>query len=485
VPCTEWQTAKSTGRAVTVCMTADGVLLRARADNAVLVQAVRVSYGPIDPSVFAIPAGCRLPAHRRAGAAAVTAQAAWVWAPWTDKKGRLHPLRCVVFLLLLLPGIWLALRYGLGMLGPRALNAAMHSTGYWAVSMLVASLMVSPAKALLGMPNLIVVRRMVGNAALAYATIHLTLYCADQNWRMLTVVKEIAVRFYLTIGFVALSGLIVLGVTSTDNAIRRMGKRWKRLHRIVYGIGVLGLIHFVLQTKADVSLPLLFAGVFVWLMIWRVLPVGRDRGRAAIIGMTVAAAALTGIAEWTWYRFGTHVDPNKVLMSELDVDFGLRPIGLVLALGLLVLLAVELRRVSQGPAGRYALFWIGVFALGAAVNELAVFVFGIDRFLAPDDWSWLEQDLAWTALLGVLGFVRWRCGDGANRHVVDALGAACVAFQIMLASNGMRGAGIALAAAIAMLWAILAWQTWTRTKLAAVSLVPLGLVLVYGVSSLM
>ena len=412
-------------------------------------------------------------------------RAAWAWAPWTDKKGRLHWLRASVLLLMVLPGAWLVLRYAMDMLGARALNAAIHSTGYWAVSMLIASLMISPAKAILGMPNIIVVRRMIGNAALAYAAIHLTLYCADQNWRMLTVAREILVRFYLTIGFVALIGLIVLGATSTDGAIRRMGARWKRLHRMVYGIGVLGLIHFTLQTKADVSLPLLFTGVFFWLMIWRSLPVGRDRSVEALLGITVAAAALTGVAEWTWYRFGTNIDPSRVLGAETDFTFGLHPVGQVLALGLLVLAGVELRRISQGAAGRVAAFWVAVFASGAALNELLIFIFGIDRFLAEGDWSWLEQDLAWAALLGVLGFVRWRCGDSFNRHGVDALGVACVAFQVMLASNGMRGAGIVLAAAITVLWAILAWQIWDRTKLAAVSLVPLGLVLAYGVSSLM
>ena len=407
------------------------------------------------------------------------------WAPWTDKKGRLHPLRAVTFGLLVLPGLWLALRFSLHMLGPRALNAAIHSTGYWAVSFLVASLMVTPAKALLGMPGVLVLRRMIGNAALAYAAIHLTLYAADQNWRMLTVAVEILSRFYLTIGFVALVGLLVLGATSTDGAIRRMGNGWKKLHRWVYGIAVLGLIHFILQTKADVSLPLLFVGLFSWLMIWRALPAGRDRSPAAVIGITLGAAALTAVTEWCWYRFGTHVDPVKVMRSELDVSFGLRPVGQVLALGAAVLGALQLRRLSQGRLGERAWFWVVAFALGAAVTEFIVFVFGIDRFLDEGDMSWLWQDLAWAALLGVLGFVRWRCGDSGRRHGFDALGVACVAFQVMLAADGMRSVVIAVAGMIVCLWALLAWQSWERTKLAAISLVPLGVVLAYGVERLM
>ena len=113
---------------------------------------------------------------------------------------------------------------------------------------------------------------------------------------MWTVIREIVLRFYLTIGFVTLLGLIALGVTSTDGAIRRLGKRWKQLHRIVYGLGVLAIIHYMLQTKADISLPLLAAGRVLLADAMAALPAGRDRGPAAILGLAVAAAALTAIA---------------------------------------------------------------------------------------------------------------------------------------------------------------------------------------------
>ena len=407
------------------------------------------------------------------------------YVPWTDKKGRLDAARAVTFALLLLPGVWVALRLGLHMMGARPVNAAIHSTGYWAVSFLVASLMITPAKAIFGIPSLAVLRRMIGNAALGYALCHLLLYCADQNWRMLTVVSEIVLRFYLTIGFVALIGLVVLGSTSTDAAVRRMGARWKRLHRLAYGIAVLALFHFVLQTKADVSLPLLFIGVFFWLMIWRLLPAGRDRTPAPLLLITLGAATLTAAAEWLWYRFGTHIDPSKVLGAELDVSFGLLPTGQVLALGACLIAAFLLRRMSHGRPGTHPAFWVLLFALGAAINELVVFMFGIDRYLDPGDWSFLYQDFAWAALLGVLGFVHWRCRASAERKVVAGLAAACIAFQVVLSSSGMRVAEIVFAVAIVALWAVLAWQTWRETKLAALSLVPLGLVLAYGVASQM
>lgn len=415
--------------------------------------------------------------------AAVVAQrgSRLAWAPWTDRKGRLHPLRAVVLTLLLLPGLWLGVRYALDMLGPRALNAAIHGTGYWAVWLLLTSLVISPARAVLGTPNLVVVRRMVGVAAAIYAGCHLLLYCADQNWRMLTVASEIVRRFYLTIGFVTLLGLLVLAVTSTDGWMRRLGQRWKKLHRIVYGLGVLAIVHYLLQVKADVSMPLLAAGLFFWLMMWRALPAGRDRGPMPLLGLTAAAALLTLVVEWSWYRFATNVDPARVLRAELDVSFGLRPVGVVLALGVLATAAVELRRLAQGRAGEQPLFWVVLFAaFGGGANALLSFIFGGSDFGDPDSLAWLWQDLTWAALLAPLGFLRWRVRDSGLRHLVDALALACIAYRTVLAADGVYGAEIVFAACIAATWAGLAWKTWPVSKLAAVTLPPAAVALGYG-----
>ena len=127
-------------------------------------------------------------------------------APWADRRGRFNTLRASVFAVLLLPAAWLAYRALAGQLGAEATKTALHSTGYWAVWVLLAALTVTPAKALLGMPNLVVVRRQIGIGAGCYAALHLVLYAADQNWRLWTVATEIAVRFYLTIGFIAFLG---------------------------------------------------------------------------------------------------------------------------------------------------------------------------------------------------------------------------------------------------------------------------------------
>ena len=411
---------------------------------------------------------------------------AWVaWIPWTDRRGRFDNLRAVTFGLLLLPALWVLVRYPAGMLGARPLTTAIHSTGFWAVMWIVASLMITPAKAIFGLPHIVVLRRMIGNAAAAYAGLHLVLYCTDQNWQIVTIVSEIIKRFYLTIGFVSLLGLAALAFTSTDNAVRRMGTKWKRLHKLVYAIATLSLVHFILQTKADVSLPLLFVGVFVWLMLWRQMPAGQDRTMGGLLLVAAATALVTLAAEWLWYRFGTHIDPTKMVLAETDVSFGLGPADQAALAGLGVLASLALRRLSQGTLGTRAWFWVTLFALGAVINELVVFVFGIDRFIDPGDYTFVYQDVAWAALLGVLGFLHWRLRGTSRASEVDALALCCIAFEIMLSASSLRAAEIVAAAAIALLWAVVAWQSWRETKLAALSWVPLGLVMAYGVATQM
>ena len=416
----------------------------------------------------------------------VALQANWrVHAPWTDKKGRLHPLRAAVFCLLLLPGLWLGLRWAADMLGSRALNELIHGTGYWAAWILIASLMVTPAKAVLGLPNLVVVRRMVGNAALVYASIHLLLYVTDQKWRLLHVAAEIALRFYLTVGFVALLGLAVLGATSTDGWVRRLGRGWKRLHRIVYGIVVLGVLHYFLQTKADKAMPLLALGIVIWLMLWRALPAGRDRGPLAMLGLAAVSALLTLATEWAWYRFGTRIDPMRVLRAELEFSFGLRPAAQVLTLGLLFAAAVQVRSWGQSRAGQYAWFTIALFAAGALVGDVASLVFGLEDDDGPEGATWALMNLVWLGSLGLLGWLRWTLCDSEGRKLIDALGLGCAAYLLVLASSGNAIVEAVIAAVLAALWGVAARQTWLVSRGGAAMLVPLGVLLGLGVAGLL
>ena len=396
--------------------------------------------------------------------------------PWTDKKGRVHTLRTVVFALLLLPGLVLAVRWGVWGLGARPLKVAIHSTGYWAVWCLLASLVVTPLKALTGNAGVTVVRRMVGIAALAYAAIHVVLYGLDEGGGLLHLGTEIVSRFYLTMGAVAVAGLVVLGWTSTDGAIRRMGKRWKSLHRIVYGVAALTAVHYVLQSKADVSQALVAIGVLVWVMLWRMLPAGRDRSWAPVLGLALVAALVTLVAEYVWYRFGTRIDPVKAVRLEADIRYGLHPAALVLALGLLAALAVGLRQVGDGRLGQTQGFTVALYAAGAFVADLGAFLFGL---FPDDDLGRLPFTLMALPVFALLGLARYKLRGMGQKRLLDVLWIAAACYPLLVLDTDDRrlliaGAGLVVAGVL-----IASRQAWRVNRIAAVFLLPVGVWVAY------
>jgi sulfoxide reductase heme-binding subunit YedZ len=265
-------------------------------------------------------------------------------APWRDRRGEFLKFKAAVLALMPIPGLVNLFWWVDGDLGGRALNEVIHGTGSWAVRWLMISLAITPFARLLEWPRLLTVRRMVGLTALAYASIHLSLYIVDQKLNLLTVASEIARRFYLTIGFVALLGLIALGVTSTDNAIKRMGRRWKQLHRLVYPIGVLALLHYYIQTKANVGEPVFVSGLFAWLMVWRALPTGIRLAVPTLFAMVPVSGILTMGLEFAWYGLATKVDPFRILSANWNERFFPRPAHEVAAVALVVAIVVTARR---------------------------------------------------------------------------------------------------------------------------------------------
>jgi sulfoxide reductase heme-binding subunit YedZ len=265
--------------------------------------------------------------------------------PWRDRHGRFQPLKAAVLAAAFVPGVVNAVWWAQGDLGGRPVTEVIHATGLWTVRILLLSLAITPFARMLEWPKLLTVRRMVGLTALAYGVAHLCLYAVDQNFALGTVVSEIVLRFYLTIGFVALLGLTALGVTSTDGAMRRMGRGWKRLHRLAYPIGVLALLHFFIQAKANVSEPVFFAGVFVWLMLWRVLPMRWRSAWPVYPALAVVCTFLTAGIEFAWYGLTSHIDPWRVLAANETIRFGPRPAHLVGLAALAVALVVIGRRI--------------------------------------------------------------------------------------------------------------------------------------------
>ncbi|MGE0499507.1 MAG: sulfite oxidase heme-binding subunit YedZ [Rhizobiaceae bacterium] len=282
--------------------------------------------------------------------------------PWTDRSGRFSPLKATVLAAAFVPALLLAADFARGALGPRPLTEAIHGTGDWAIRFLLLSLAVTPFRRIFHYPKLILVRRMIGLATLSYALLHLTLYIADQKFDLVLVATEIVVRLYLTIGFLALTGLIVLGATSTDAAIRRLGGNWSRLHSIVYAIAMLGLIHYFMQTKADVYQATLLSGFFIILMLYRLAHWrGFDVRSPLVLGaLAVVGALLTVLAEFTWYATATGIPPMRVLAANLQFAYQIRPAWWVLAAGLCVAVASfvrgrfaepqEPRRRAEAPA---------------------------------------------------------------------------------------------------------------------------------------
>jgi sulfoxide reductase heme-binding subunit YedZ len=282
---------------------------------------------------------------------ATTAASGRPRVPWVgllrDPAGRLSWLKAAVLGFALFQAISLALRWHEGALGARPITEAIHQTGLWAIRFLVLSLAVTPARAVLDWPRVVMLRRMIGVTAACFAGAHLTLFALDQQWNLAKVASEIALRFYLTIGFVVLLGLGALAFTSTDGWQKRLGPAWKRLHRILYALGVLALFHYAMQLKADVTDAVFFAGLFAWLMYWRLEKRRWQAKLWSITALTLAASATAALVEAGWYAARNHVDPVLVLRTNLDLAFGPRPAVWVLAAGALVFAAALVRRILK------------------------------------------------------------------------------------------------------------------------------------------
>ena len=284
------------------------------------------------------------------------------YIPWRERNGRFSPLGLAVLLAILAPGAHLA--YGLlaGTLGAKSVTEVLHGTGDWAIRFLLLSLLVSPLRRVSGWGKLIGIRRMLGLAAAGYALAPLSLYVVDQSFDLAKVASEIVLRVYLTIGFVALLGLLALAATSTDGAIRRMGQTWHRLHRLTYAIAVLATVHFFLQSKADVTEAVLMAGFLVALFACRIAhKLGlRLTSPLVLAGIAVFAGLATAGIEYLWYALATGVPAERVLAANLDFRYSIRPawwvFGVMLgiaALPLVLRLGSRARQaVAQGAPGR-------------------------------------------------------------------------------------------------------------------------------------
>lgn len=200
---------------------------------------------------------------RRKGAPRATARAAEM-PPWLRRGAK-----PIVWLLVLLP-LALLVRDALGGgLGAEPFEAVTHRTGFWGLVLLLASLAVTPLRRLTGWNALASLRRPVGLFAFFYLTLHFAVYLTDQGFEWRYIAEDVVQHPYVSVGFAAYLMLVPLALTSTRAAIRRLGRRWQQLHRLVYAAAVLGVVHFLWLVKADAREPLIFAAVLAVLLLAR------------------------------------------------------------------------------------------------------------------------------------------------------------------------------------------------------------------------
>lgn len=270
--------------------------------------------------------------------------------PFTDRSGRFSFLKTAVLAGLIAPALWLCYRALTHDLGPLAVKEALLFCGLWAVRILLVALALTPAQRFFNQPRLALVRRMTGIAAFAYALAHFSLYIAMQKFDLVLVASEIAQRYYLAIGFIALLGLSALAATSTDAMVRKLGTRWKRLHKLIYTLAALGILHFFMQSKLDATEATLMAGLFAALMIYRVIIRFRLSPSALALSSAAAASAFaTAAIEFAWYGLAKGIDPWRVAKANLVFTHGLRPAVLVALAGLALTLAATGYRACRRP----------------------------------------------------------------------------------------------------------------------------------------
>jgi sulfoxide reductase heme-binding subunit YedZ len=184
-------------------------------------------------------------------------------------------IKAAVFAACLIPLALLAWRGVGGGLGANPIEYITHSTGWWTLTFLLITLLVTPLRRLTGLNWLLRLRRMLGLFAFFHVCLHFTTYIwLDQFFDWMSIVKDIAKRPFITVGFSAFVLLIPLAATSTNGMVKRLGaRRWQLLHRLVYAIAILGVVHYWWLVKKDITEPVIFAVLLATLLgarlVWR------------------------------------------------------------------------------------------------------------------------------------------------------------------------------------------------------------------------
>jgi methionine sulfoxide reductase heme-binding subunit len=176
----------------------------------------------------------------------------------------------VFFFLMLAPLAALAWRGYQGHLGANPIETITRGTGTWTLRILLITLAITPIRRLAGLPDLIRFRRMAGLFAFFYALLHLTTYVwLDKFFDTREMWMDVVKRRFITAGMAAFALMLPLAITSTRGWIRRLGKRWQMLHRLVYASAAAGVLHYIWLVKADLRAPLAYASILGLLLALR------------------------------------------------------------------------------------------------------------------------------------------------------------------------------------------------------------------------
>ena len=181
-------------------------------------------------------------------------------------------LRILTFLGCLIPFVLLLLKVFQNDLGPDPAKELALETGEWAIRFLLLALAMTPLRHLSGRIAFAQRRRMIGLFALFYASVHFlvwVVFLLGLRWG--AIFEEVIERPYITLGFSSFLILVVLGATSLRVMVRRLGKNWRRLHRLVYVAGVLAIIHLVWIVRTDLSEALVYGAILAGLLGWRIV----------------------------------------------------------------------------------------------------------------------------------------------------------------------------------------------------------------------
>jgi sulfoxide reductase heme-binding subunit YedZ len=276
-----------------------------------------------------------------------------IW-PWQDRQRRFSPLKAGALALSCAPAVLMVYELAAGQYGILALafGGLTYWSGVWATAVLFLALAVTPAQRIFRVRALIDGRRIIGVSALVYSIAHLIIYFGLRRWDPAFILNEMTTRLSLIVATLSTVGLIVLGATSIDAAMRRMGSNWQRLHNTVYAIAALAVFHALLS-RGTFPEQYLMSGIFFWLMVWRLLARrGHGSDPKALMLLAVASCLFAMLLEAfrLWLTRGWA--PIETLGFNFSLDLGLPPGWEVLALGLTIALAAALR---QAPRLRPAL----------------------------------------------------------------------------------------------------------------------------------